>query len=186
MRGMTHRTLMVFAFAFVTSFVTAVGAQAPQPVTLELPHGTVASPARLRAELSRLVGASVVTPDDRRVSGARGTLSILLSSDGGEAHIQYRRHGYREPILVVVRTSAMNRNGLWAAEAGAAVVRTVDGWSTENTEVLDPWLAGHCAQPLTDPFSGEREQAVVTVAVVFVGDDIVDPWREAMRAAARQ
>ena len=185
---MTHPTLIVVAFAFATSLVTAatVQAQAPQPVTLELPHATVASPTRLRAALSGLLSAPVVTPRDRRASGARGTLSILLSADGSAAHIQYRRHGYRDPILVVVRTSAMNRDGLWAAEAGAAVVRTVDGWSTENAEVLDPWLAGHRTQSLTDPFAGEQQQAVVAVEVVFVGEDIVDPWREAMRAAARR
>lgn len=185
---MIHRTLIVVAIAFATSLMTTVGARAQEPaaVTLELPHETVASPGRLRAELSRLLHAPVVTPGDRRAADGRGTLSILLSADGGAAHIQYRRHGYRDPILVVVHTPAHNRDGLWAAEAGAAVVRTVDGWSTENAEVLDPWLAGHCAQSLTDPFSGEQERAVVAVDVVFVGQDIVDPWREALRVAARR
>ena len=48
---------------------------------------------------------------------------------------------------------------------------------------MDPWLVGHRVDSLTDPFQGERERPVVAVELVFVGQDIVDPWREAMRAA---
>ncbi|MCA9535435.1 MAG: hypothetical protein KC593_17200 [Myxococcales bacterium] len=185
---MTKRTLTVLAFAFAASFATSPVAHAQQApaVTLELPHATVSSPERLRTELTRLLGAPVVRPADQRATGARGTLSILLNSDGSAAHVQYRRHGYRDPILVVVRTRTPSRDGLWAAEAGAAVVRTVDEWSAEYTEVLDPWLAGHCAQSLTDPFPADGDRPVVAVEFVFVGEDIVDPWREALRAATRR
>ena len=173
---------IAIGFALSLTFGPVASAQSEHPVTLTLPRQTVSTPARLRAELTRLIGAPVVRPGDRRATSSRGTLSILVDAEGSTAYIRYRRRGHRDPILVVVRTATSSRDALWAAEAGAAVVRTVDEWRAAHTEVLDPGLAGHRVDSLSDPFPEQGVRPAVAVEFVFVGQDIVDPWREALRS----
>lgn len=176
--------------ALFCSFVFVQTAAAQEPLVLEITGENVDTNA-LRQAVAGQLHTDVVLPTHDSASRARGVLSILVGErDGGHtAHVRYRpRIGQRHAVLLVLHADASSdRDAMWIAEAAAAAVRTVDGWMSRprHHEVLDPWLEGHRAQALTNPYDGETRSSRQGVQLdsVFVGQDIVNPWNAAMRTA---
>lgn len=179
--------------ALFSIFVAPATAAAQEPLVLDVTGESVDASALRRAVAGQL-NASIVSPDHSAASEARGVLSILVGGRAGghTAHVRYRpRAGQSHAVLIVLHAAeGTGADAMWIAEAAAAAVRTVDGWlqRPRHHEVLDPWLEGHRAQALTDPYDGERRSnhAGVQLDSVFVGQDIVNPWNAAVRQANGQ
>lgn len=182
---------LVIATFSVLSFANT--ASAARPVVLDITAPDAFDQSALGNAISERLRMTIIAPSHRRARRARGVLSIIVThQDGGHrAAISFRpRRGQDRALMIVVHATGANDN-LWIADAAAAAVRTVERWNRRQAphrEVLDPWLEGHRANSLSDPYEGEDrpEPTGVQVDSLFVGQDIINPWEEAVRAAENQ
>ena len=187
----------VLALSLVLSAPAPALAQAP-PIALDMiaPRGLDRS--AFREDLGRRLQRRVSPRRSRAGRRLSRVLSITVRTDGERttAHVYYRLDVARRLLLVVKGGALANDDTDWIVEAAVATVHTVEQWENgaDHPEVVDPWIAGHQAESLQDPYENapppdrrpETEEPEVEVETMYVGRDILDPWREAVRRARRQ
>ena len=187
------RSCLVLAFA-VSALADRAAAQADaQPLVVVIESGdTRIDVARIRRSMQAELGIPVVSVLEAMNRSTIGTLSVALTERGRRAAIGFLpSDGTRFAVLVEVRAASQtDANGEWLTAPCVAAVRTSMQRrvaAASSPEVLDPWLAsrvlGETSGPreVIDPWVGEpRRRVRVEVDEYYLGDDIIDPWAEAV------
>lgn len=148
--------------------------------------------ARIRAGMQEELGIPVLSVLESMNRPTGGMVSVALTENGRRAAIGFLpSDGTRFAVLVEVRaTSRTDTHSEWLVAPCVAAVRTSMQRrlaAQATPEVLDPWLASRVLSDSTspreviDPWVGEpRRRVRVTVDEYYLGDDIIDPWAEAV------
>lgn len=183
----------LFALVGVSSSVRADATATPVVVVVEA-AGTAIDVARIRSAMQRELGIPVISILEAINRDTLGTVVVAVTDRGQRAAINFMpSDGVRYAVMLEVR--AANRadpRGEWLVAPCVSVVRTSNERRSRNDpprEVLDPWLAsrvvpesaGGAPREVIDPWVGTpRRRVRVTVSEYYLGEEILDPWADAV------
>lgn len=189
---------LVLAFSFVVASAGAASAQrSPDPLVVVIESGDVRiDVVRIRSEIETALELPVVSILEAMNRRTIGTVSVALTERGRRAAVGFMpSDGNRFAVMVEVRaTTPTDEHGEWLVAPCVAAVRTSlqrRAAAASSPEVLDPWIAsrvqetGETRHEVLDPWVGEPRRRVrvrVEIDDYYLGEDIIDPWAEAVSA----
>lgn len=156
--------------------------------------GTRIDAARIRAGMAVELGVPIISIIEGMHTETLGTLAIAITDRGRKAAISFMpSDGNRYAVMLEV---AVTRNadplGEWLVAPCASAVRTSNerrAAADPPRELLDPWLASRVLpssgatgpREVIDPWVGTpRRRVRVVVSDFYLGEEIVDPWADAV------
>lgn len=174
------------------------GAQAraddPPVIVVVESGGSHVDAALIRRGMAAALGVPVVSILEGMQRPNLGVLAVALTARGRRAAISFMpSDGTRYAVMIEVTVEgSADARGEWLIAPCLAAVRTSNERRAVNDpppELLDPWIAsrvfprasGAAPQEVLDPWVGTpRRRARVVVSDFYLGDEILDPWAEAI------
>lgn len=185
------------AFALACTLATEARAQesdVPPVVVVIEAAGTNVDAPRVRAAMQEALGIPVISILEAVNRTTLGTLVVAVTHRGRRAAINFMpADGVRYAVMLEVDTrNRTDAYGEWLVAPCVSAIRTSNerrAAADPPREVLDPWLAsrvipdsaGGSPREVIDPWVGTpRRRVRVVVSEYYLGEDIIDPWAEAV------
>lgn len=201
-----RRLLILPALAMLAAFsAPRAGAQSnsddlPPVVVVIEAAGTSVDAARVRVAMQQQLGIPVISILEARNRVTLGTVVVAVTQRGRRAAINFTpSDGVRYAVMLEVDArTRTDPHGEWLVAPCVSAVRTSNerrAAADPPREVLDPWLAsrvipdsaGGSPREVIDPWVGTpRRRVRVVVSEYYLGEEILDPWAEAVNEYADQ
>lgn len=194
-RSSRYFGLLLAVFSVVASAPARAQHHGMPPVVVVIEAaGTHVDVARVRTAMEGQLGIPVISILESMNRTTLGTLAVAITDRGRHAAINFMpTDGVRYAVMLEVHaTSRTDLHGEWLVAPCVSAIRTSNerrAAADPPREVLDPWLAsrvipdsaGGSPREVIDPWVGTpRRRVRVTVSEYYLGEEILDPWSDAV------